>query len=62
MTKQIFIAYTLLDIGNNQHDRRTRIGVAWPHPDDDGLTVELDALPLDGRFILVPQDQTDRRP
>ena len=30
-----------------------RIGVAFPHDRGSGLTVLLDALPLDGRIVLV---------
>ena len=31
----------------------TRIGVAFPHDKGAGLTVILDALPTDGRIVLV---------
>jgi hypothetical protein len=62
MSKPILIAFTLLKVSENEYARRTRIGVAWPHPEDDRFTVELDAMPLDGRFILVPQDETDGTP
>jgi hypothetical protein len=31
----------------------TRIGAAWPHKKGPGLTIELDALPLGGRIVLV---------
>ena len=30
----------------------TRIGSAWPHSDGQGFTVQLDAVPLDGRITL----------
>ena len=30
----------------------TRIGSAWPHADGKGLTVQIDAVPLDGRITL----------
>ena len=30
-----------------------RIGVAFPHDKGAGLTVILDALPIDGRIVLV---------
>ena len=30
----------------------TRIGSAWKHADDQGVTVQLDSLPLDGRITL----------
>ena len=30
----------------------TRIGSAWPHGDGQGFTVQVDAVPLDGRITL----------
>jgi hypothetical protein len=30
----------------------TRIGAAWPHADGKGFSVQLDAVPLDGRISL----------
>lgn len=30
----------------------TRIGVAWQHRDGKGFTVQIDAVPLDGRITL----------
>jgi hypothetical protein len=30
----------------------TRIGSAWRHADDQGFTVQLDSVPLDGRITL----------
>lgn len=30
----------------------TRIGSVWPHSDGAGFTVQLDAMPLDGRIAL----------
>jgi hypothetical protein len=30
----------------------TRIGAAWPHKDGKGFSVQLDAVPLDGRITL----------
>jgi hypothetical protein len=30
----------------------TRIGSAWPHGDGKGFTVQIDALPLNGRISL----------
>ena len=37
--------------------RWTKIGVAFPHKDGSGFNIELRALPLDGRLVLLlPQD------
>ena len=31
----------------------TRIGAAWPHRKGPGFSIQLDALPLEGRIVLV---------
>lgn len=31
----------------------TRIGAAWPHAKGAGFSIRLDALPMDGRIVLV---------
>ena len=37
----------------------TKIGAAFPHGKGEGLTIQLDALPLGGRIVLVePKDET----
>ena len=30
----------------------TRIGAAWPHADGNGSNIQVDVMPLDGRFTL----------
>jgi hypothetical protein len=52
-TKPTLIAYTVKDRGRNQSAIWTRIGAAWPHQSGKGLTLELEALPLDGRLVLI---------
>ena len=32
----------------------TRIGTAFPHQDGEGFNIRLDALPLDGKLVLLP--------
>ncbi len=35
----------------------TRIGSAWAHADDQGLNIQLESVPLDGRITLrVPSE------
>lgn len=36
-----------------------RIGAAYPHETGAGLTVLLDAVPPDGRIILLEPDEAD---
>jgi hypothetical protein len=44
------IAYQVRD--GNDKGFWTRIGVAWATKDGKGYTVQLDAVPLDGRIVL----------
>lgn len=37
----------------------TRIGAAYPHETGNGLTVILDAVPTDGRIVLLELDDDD---
>ncbi len=38
----------------------TRIGAAWEHKDGEGLTVDLDLIPVDGgRIVLRPLKDDD---
>ena len=37
----------------------TRIGAAYPHAEGAGLTVLLDAVPRDGKFVLLERDERD---
>ncbi len=49
----VLIAYTVKDRQEGQKAIWRRIGVAFPHDKGAGLTVLLDALPIDGRIVLV---------
>ncbi len=46
--------------------RWTKIGVAFPHKDGTGFNVQLNALPVDGKVVLVPplpdRDEEPRPP
>ena len=55
-------AYTVeeYDAGNGKNAKTwTRIGVAFPHQNGPGFSVQLRALPLDGRIVLLPPDGDD---
>ncbi|QEL18764.1 hypothetical protein [Limnoglobus roseus] len=45
------IAYQVRD-GKNDKGFWTRIGAAWQHKDGNGLNIQLDCVPLDGRIQL----------
>jgi hypothetical protein len=45
------VAYQVRD-REGQKGFWTRIGSVWPHADGKGYSVQLDAVPLDGRITL----------
>jgi hypothetical protein len=49
----VLIAYAVKDRTAKRKAIWRRIGVAFPHDKGAGLTVILDALPTDGRIVLV---------
>jgi hypothetical protein len=49
--KPYLVAYSVRK-REGQKDFWVRIGAAWPHAQNGGLTVQLDALPIDGRVVL----------
>ena len=56
-------AYTVeeYDAGNGKKAKTwTRIGVAFPHQNGPGFNVQLRALPLDGRIVLLPPDGEEK--
>jgi len=59
------IAYAVKDRGKRQKAIWTRIGAAWPHNEGNGLSIELEALPVDGRLVLIepkPENQAPEEP
>lgn len=36
-----------------RHRRWTKVGVAFPHRDGVGMNVVLDAIPLDGKLVVL---------
>ena len=53
--KPTLIAYSIRERGKGQKPIWTRIGAAWPHDSGSGLSIQLEALPLnfDGRIVLT---------
>lgn len=40
----------------------TRVGAAWDHKDGEGLTLQLDMVPMNGRIVLrVPQEPAEEQ-
>jgi hypothetical protein len=56
--KPALIAYTVKE-REGQKPFWTRIGAAWPHQTGPGFTIQLDALPLDGRIVLTEPKADD---
>jgi len=56
--KPTLIAYAVRDRGEGQKAIWTRIGAAWPHGTGPGLSIQLDALPIDGRIVLTGGNAT----
>jgi hypothetical protein len=54
-SKPTLIAYTVKERGKGKNDFWVRIGGAWPFEKNGstGFTIQLDALPLDGRIVLT---------
>lgn len=55
----VLIAYAVKRSGRSKKALWTRIGRAYPHETGAGLTVILDAVPADGRIILLERDDAD---
>jgi hypothetical protein len=52
--KPELIAYAVKDPGGSEQKTIwTRIGAAWAHEKGPGYSIRLDALPVDGRIVLV---------
>lgn len=46
--------------GNEEKAFWTRIGAAWSHQDGEGLTLQLDLVPVNGGRIVLRQPNDDR--
>ncbi|WP_417466151.1 hypothetical protein [Kordiimonas sp.] len=47
-----YLAYSVTNTEQTGKSIWTRIGVVWPHKNEDGFTLQLDCVPLDGRLVL----------
>jgi len=61
--KPTLIAYSVRERGRGQNGIWTRIGAAWPHSTGIGLNIQLEALPLGDRIVLIePRDDDAEAP
>jgi hypothetical protein len=54
-----FIAYAVRQRNDGEKAVWTAIGVAWPHKKDVGFNIELEAMPLEGRIVLMPPTEAE---
>lgn len=52
------VAYQVRD-GKEGKSYWTRIGTAWQHADGKGFSIQLEAMPLDGRITLRAPDAAE---
>ena len=38
-----------------------QVGIAWPHKNGPGFNVELLALPVDGKLVIVPPKENNQQ-
>lgn len=55
----VLIAYTVKRKRSGDGVVWKRIGAAYPHEVGAGLTVVLDAMPVDGRIVLLEPDAAE---
>lgn len=56
-------AYGVYQVEEGKGDRKgfwTKIGAAWKHERGDGFSIQLTALPIDGRLIVRKLDGAER--
>lgn len=59
--KPSLLAYAVKERDKGQKSIWKQIGAAWPHAKGgNGFTIELDALPLDGRIVLMEPKADDK--
>jgi hypothetical protein len=56
-----YVVFTVQERERGQKSIWTRLGVAFKHKDGEGLSVTVQALPLnfDGRLVLMPPKDND---
>ena len=52
-----YVAFSVLDRGEKSF--WTRIGAAWHHGDEQGLTIQLDLVPVSGSRIVLRTPPAD---
>jgi hypothetical protein len=47
------------EANGEKKSRWLKVGVAFPHKDGNGLNIELQAFPRDGRLVVLPPKNDD---
>ncbi len=55
----VFCVTESLGTDGKKHRRWTRVGVALAYPDGTGIEIVLDALPLNGKLVVLPRHTDD---
>lgn len=53
------VAITYKDGEGKEKTRWRNIGVAFPHSKGEGFNVVLDAMPIDGKLVILPPKEND---
>jgi hypothetical protein len=56
--KNHLVAYAVKEIAGDR-SIFTKIGAAFPHKEGPGFNIELDALPVGSRIVILPPRQDD---
>lgn len=57
--KPAFEAFAVREGTKGKKSRFTKIGAMWPTKTGNGFTMDLHALPIDGKIILMPPKPKD---
>ena len=51
-TKPDYEVFTVKDLGDDKKSIWTKVGAGWTHNDGEGINIQLDAIPVDGKLSI----------
>ena len=51
-TRPDYEVFTVKDLGDDKKAIWTKIGSGWTHKDGEGINLQLDAIPVDGKLSI----------
>jgi len=57
----VFSVAEFMGDDRRRHRRWIRVGAAFPHREGGGLNIMLDALPLDGKLVVLARNESEGR-